>query len=277
MSLNIRKNIELMVFTLWDTHHIIRSFGFKKNYNLPDETGKSLVILGNGKSLNNIKIDQNGECDFMVVNGHVLHPSYSEIKPKFYCLIDALYFAKEKGENFETLRKINEETTWDMYLFIPYYNFKETRSCINNPCIKIITFSPMKFRGFKNLKYWIYKKGLAMPEVHNIITVCIMQALQMHYSLIELYGVEHNWTKFLFVGDDNYVYLEDAHFYDSQKINATPYMYMGEHITMYQALNWYSLMFKSYLEIVEYVKACNIPVRIINKAKGSFIDAFERG
>lgn len=273
------KNILLStIYTLWDGLHIIEYYGFKRHYNIPLSHNDCLRVFGNGKSLEEIELLSVQNADNMVVNGHVFHSSYSVLKPTCYCLIDSAYFSEQYDNDCLTLRAINEKTTWKMYLFIPYSkkNIHITNGIINNPNITIITFSAMVFRGFDRIKYWVYSKGLASPEVRNIISVCIMQSIMMKYKRVELYGVEHNWTKYITVEDDNYVYLEDMHFYDKEKIKPQPFIYLGEHVTMYQALKWYSLMFKTYLEIVEYIKSSNIQTKIINKTKGSFIDAFER-
>lgn len=266
------------VYTLWDLILILKYIRFKNYYQIPCHRNNQLRIYGNGKSLENMNVSYDKYVDSMVVNGHVYHPSFSILKPSYYCLIDAEYFSEKYDNGCNTLKAINEKTSWNMYLYVPYSsnNFELVSRLIINPLISIVFFSPTYFRGFEKIKYWLYKHNYAAPKVFNIMSVCIMQAISMKYERVELFGVEHNWTKCLTVGDDNLVYLENSHFYDKILQTPEPFYYMGEKVFLHQALFWYSAMFRSYHEITDYIDANKIPIKIINKTKGSFIDAFVR-
>lgn len=241
--------------------------------------GKCLRVLGNGKSLLRDVFVPSADTDYMVVNMHVLSDTYQEIRPLYYVLADPFFFSNPAG--LDILERINERTAWKMYLCLPYshrYNGRRKRS-ITNPHVSLQFYNACGFEGFKRIAYYLYSRQLAMPVVQNVLVACIMLGIRMKYPRIELYGTEHTWTRYLSVGEDNLVYLEDPHFYDKEKVRPRPWkdnLSTGEY-PFYLILKQYSRMFQSYWEIRDYVGHAGLPVKIVNRTKGSYIDAFERG
>lgn len=237
-----------------------------------------LRILGNGKSLNEVSLTKNDAVDYMVVNRHVLGDNYTSIRPVYYVLADPHFFRHPEG--LSIIKTINEKTTWSMTLCVVYT--KEAKQAlkqiVDNSNIKIIFYNQTAFEGYNNLKYYLYDQQLAMPVVQNVLVASIMIGLQMNYMHIELYGVEHSWTKYLFVDENNVVYLENPHFFDKGKVSAQPVkdIQHTKEYPIYLILKNYSRMFKSYWEIKNYMIATRKSNYIFNKTKGSFIDAFER-
>lgn len=240
--------------------------------------GRTLRILGNGQSLNSVYLNCEDEIDYMVVNRHVLVDNYIILKPKYYVLADPFFFSHEKG--LDILRQLDAKTTWDMTLFIPYgrKSVKRWKTFFHNNKIEVKTYNSLIFRGYKSISYYLYKQQVSMPRVQNVLVASIMLGLQMEYNKIELYGVEHSWTKYLTVGDDNLVYLENPHIYDKGKVPPKPIKEIQheEEFPMWFALECYMYMFKSYSIIEDYVKSAGLKTKIINKTSGSFIDAFKR-
>jgi hypothetical protein len=238
----------------------------------------TLRILGNGKSLKDVNLDLDGNIEYMVVNRHVLGDNYTIIKPRYYVLADPHFFSHEEGKSVVTA--INENTTWEMVLCVPYAksSLSSVSNQIKNPLIKVVYYNATPFRGLNSIKYKLYTKQLAMPIVQNVMVACIMLGITMNFDIIELYGVEHSWTKYLFVDDKNVVYLENPHFFDKQKVEAKPLTEIQhtDEYPFYTILEQYSRMFKSYWEIKTYLKNTHIPIKVYNCCRGSFIDAFER-
>jgi hypothetical protein len=144
--------------------------------------------------------------------------------------------------------------------------------------VQIVYYNSSIIRGFGLIKNFLYKKALAMPLVQNVLVAAIMNGILCGYTSIELYGVEHSWTKYLSVGEDNIVYIEDAHCYDKEQVKPRPFVSFDKSIrwTFGFVLECYSKMFKSYEDIRRFIDNERINVKVINKTKGSFIDAFER-
>ena len=195
---------------------------FSKKQFVKVSSNRVLRILGNGKSLNDVSLTEDDTVDYMVVNRHVLGDNYSIIKPTYYVLADPHFFHHPEG--LSIIKVINEKTIWPMTLCVVYT--KKVKHVINqivdNSNIKVVYYNSTQFDGYDGMKYCLYDSQLAMPVVQNVLVASIMIGLLMNYMRIELYGVEHSWTKYLFVDENNVVYLENPHFFDKGKIDAQP-------------------------------------------------------
>jgi hypothetical protein len=264
-----------LIYTILDLFRIVKRGNlFSKKFYDSINHNKRLRILGNGKSLNENQLTKEDDVDYMVVNRHVIDKSYSIICPKYYVLADPYFFNVEEG--IECLKMINCYTTWEMFLFIPNVE-KSIKEVFDNPKIHIHHYNSTIFRGFESLKYFLYKNALSMPRVQNVLVGAIMIGILLKYQNIELYGVEHSWTKFLTVGNDNIVYIEDAHFYDTVKVKDKPFRDAnGKLMSFGYVLECFSKMFRSYEDIQNFIRKQQLNINILNKTQGSYIDAFER-
>lgn len=270
-----------LYFSIVDSLRIVRHRNYFSKRQFKHNTQKNeLRILGNGNSLNHedlFKDERN--VDYMVVNRHILSDSYVKIKPLYYVLADPFFFTNSSG--IEILKLINDLTLWKMYLCInvSMHEKKKFKSLITNQHISLVFYNSSCFRGFMFMRNFLYSQQLAMPCVQNVLVASIMLGLQCQYRKIELYGVEHNWTQNLFVGEDNIVYLRNPHFFDKKNVEAQPIkdIQLTESYPLYLILSQYARMFQSYNEIAHYVQEKKIRTEIVNMCKGSFIDAFKRG
>lgn len=250
-------------------------FSLYNSVNEPAGRNKLLRILGNGSSLNEVLEDlESSKTEYMVVNRHVLHESYEVIKPKYYVLADPHFFSHPEG--LSILQQIVDKTTWDMYLYIPA-SAGRPKVGINNQHIKLRWYNTFHFDGFGSWQTFFYQHNLAMPIAQNVMVATTYIATCKHFERVELYGVEHSWTKFLFVDDENDVCLYNSHFYDKGEVDYKKVkdIQHEEAYTIALILRQYAQMFDSYWDIEAFAKKNG--VRIINCSKGSFIDAFERG
>lgn len=233
-----------------------------------------LHILGNGSSLNEVLNNlESTKADYMVVNRHVLHESFEVIQPKYYVLADSHFFSHPEG--LSILQQIIYKTSWDMYLYIPI-SVGKPKVNIHNPHIKLRWYNTFHFDGFISWQTYLYTHNLSMPIVQNVLVAAIYIAVCKRFECVELYGVEHSWTKFLFVDEENDVCLYNSHFFDKGDIDYQKVKdIQHEDFTIGKLLHCYAQMFDSYWDVQAFAK--REKVRVINKAKGSFIDAFERG
>ena len=265
--------------TIIDILRIVKNGNYfsLKHYRNTDSCNKILRILGNGKSLHDHNLNSGDNVAYMVVNRHVIDETYVIIKPEHYVLADPYFFNTKEGNDI--LEKIDQYTNWRMNLYMPNaINKKKTNKIFRNSNIKIVYYNSSVIRGPEFIKNFLYKKALAMPLVQNVLVAAIMNGILNGYTTIELYGVEHSWTKYLSVGDDNIVYIEDAHCYDKEQVKPRPFVSYDQSIrwTFGFVLECYSKMFKSYEEINNFIMKMKLKTKIINKTKGSFIDSFER-
>lgn len=268
-----------LLYTILGIFRIIKQgnyFSQKQFFSVP--SNKVLRILGNGKSLNEVSLTESDAINYMVVNRHVLGDNYTTIRPMYYVLADPHFF--EHPEGLGIIKAINEKTTWAMTLCVVYTKDAKhaIKQIVDNSNIKTVFYNASTFNGYNSLKYYLYDLQLAMPLVQNVLVASIMIGVLMDYKRIELYGVEHSWTKYIFVDDNNVVYLENPHFFDKNKVSAQPIkdIQHTDEYPIYLILEQYSRMFKSYWEIKDYIKATRKSSYICNKTKGSFIDAFEK-
>lgn len=272
--------IKEYIYTLFSILRIIKNCHIPTCFNLRNSgSNRILRILGNGKSLNENTFQVNPQIDYMVVNRHVLSDTYGSIKPLFYVIADPFFFTHKKG--LSVLKQINNKTSWRMYLCVPFSHENRIllKEMIQNTNIQIKFYNTCSFVGINRVAYYLYKHQLSMPVLQNVLVACIMLGIYMQYLQIELYGVEHTWTKYLSVHDDNLVYLENPHFFDKEPVDSKPLkdIQLTNEYPFFLILENYSRMFRSYWEIKNFLKQTNSKVQIINKTRGSFIDAFKRG
>lgn len=238
---------------------------------------KPLVILGNGDSLikNSEQLDTFG--DYMVLNGMVKSPLFYQLKPKYYALADPGFFHDNRAfDGISMTRDILEKTSWPMTLFVPWMHTRNVDWLQSTNYVQIVKVNESNYYGPEEKRQFCYDHNLAMPNVENVLVMCLYIGMCIGYRNILLFGFEHSWTKHLYVNDDNLVCLHDSHFYDDANIqDEIQYHGNGKPFKLHEILRMYADMFAAYWDIQAFAKRKN--VRIVNYSPQSFIDAFERG
>lgn len=231
-----------------------------------------LKVLGNGQSLSGdlSLFASNEQIDYMVVNRHVLSDSYKTLKPRYYTLADSYFYTMPEG--LSILQHINDATSWEMFLFVPNERTarKAMKQYISNHYVTVVYYNAGTYEGFDCFRRYMENHNLSMPVSQNVIVAGCYISICMKYPRIELYGVEHSWTRNLSVNADNEVCLENPHFYDKKGDKVQTRMGWNFHITLQK----YARMFESYWELRTLAEKRN--VCIVNKTKDSFIDAFPK-
>ncbi len=254
-----------------------------KNY-IRKEPKDTIVILANGPSLKkdmekirkfNIVFPQYCTLNYFATDKNF----FFEVKPAYYVMADPVLlspkYINEKGKAlFDILNKID----WKMNLLIPfsyYKSFIKNNYICNKRNIKITPYHTNIYLGFKNIEFYLYKKGLSMPRVQNVLIACIFNSINFGYKHIILCGTGHSWLRDLEVNYDNKVCLKDKHFYDKNNIELRPWLKTtGENYLMHEILRDLAFMFEGYHKLKEY--AFINKVDIDNYTDNSFIDAFPK-
>lgn len=239
------------------------------------KSSRDCTILANGPSLK--KAFEEGEVmwkgnDVFVVNMFVLSSEFWEIKPRFYFLADGAFFAPKDERNRGLVQTLSVEfgkIDWEMYLVIP-------SSCVsggilvslNNSHIKVIRCNTGAFEGFRRLRHFVYRRHWAMPRCQTVTNMALMEAVNMGYKNIYLYGADHSWTRDLWVDDDNVVCYGDRHVY------ATGLQVIKKEETISELLTAFARMFESHHRINDYARSRGVKIR--NCTRESFVDAYER-
>jgi hypothetical protein len=255
------------------------------NVRLPQSTGHTCILLGNGPSLNQ---SLQKHRDFfrrhtlICVNRFCLSEEYTLLKPAYCVMLDPGFWLNEEDEGIKrTLTLLIERTTWDLQLLLPQ-NAKGSAFIKkiekHNPRIIISYFNYTVFKGFTGIAHYAYKKNWGMPQSQNVMVAAIFLAINMHFKTIYIVGADHSWHQDLYVNDQNQLCIKDVHFYANQQ-NGTPRLFHKdaqhrETFTMYEVFQAFGKAFYGYQLLRAYADFCN--ATIYNASEVSFIDAFER-
>lgn len=273
-----------------DSKFLIRCFVFLvKHHSLfsglkfQGRQDRTVYLLGNGPSLKNDMeaIKKLKGADFIVVNFMANNPLFWEIKPRYYTLMDPLFFTNRKEnrhmESLEALFDSFNRVDWEMTIFIPVQHEESFRefSRINNPKIKITALNTFSsYVASDNARYFCYKKGYAMPQVQNVTIGAIFAMLNMGYGSIYLYGVDHTYLDSLKVNDKNELVHVYHHFYESAPNIVRVTDAFGHHNSLAEELQTIVNIFASHEQCRKY--ADYLGANIYNLTKGSQIDSYER-
>lgn len=250
------------------------AFRFRK---LRVEQNRPCFVIGNGPSLkevfnNESLLNEIVESDCIVTNRFANSEFFPILKPKYYLLLDPAFFSMQRMKDDESINTIYynlQKVDWKMTLFLK--NGEKVDNfirMIDNPLIRVVHFNATKVVGYNWFQNFNYKANLGIPSSRNVIISALQLMINVGYKSIYLYGAEFSWTKTIDVDPrNNKVFLNNQHFYSDNEI-------------LYREKGWY----KSYLiyvaemlegvyQVEKYANYCG--VRIINRTKGSFIDAFE--
>ena len=262
--------LSVLFFSSFRSNNAVRQF--RKRYKKFDEC----IVMGNGPSLSSFienNVNETFDKDIFAVNFFCLTKYFEIIKPSFYVLLDPLLFASSVSEDVETkmnnlVLKLNS-ISWNMGLFIPSA-FKDSLLLkrINNENIILVPFNYTPVSGIKSVENYLYNRNLGMPLPETVINATIFLAIAMKFNIINLYGVEQSWLKYLFVNNENQVSVGLPHFYSGSDQTR-------ENRSLSEFLFSQARVFKSHLRLQEYAKYHGIC--ILNYTKDSYIDAYKRG
>lgn len=235
---------------------------------------KPLYILGNGNSLNEFL--QSGEPmpeNLMVLNHFASSPFFRQVKPRNYIIVDNnLCIAPETPEGKvaqERLIKSLLSVDWAMNLYMPTDSKKELIEEFKaSKFLNLVLFNRTPVDGFKWVCYKLYDSRLGMPIPQNVTNAAVFCGIASGYKTIYLYGAEHSWAKFFDVDPSNHrIFLNDGHFYEKDNIRYLP---KGEYMRWLKDI---STALYSHYKLRSYADYCH--VRVINKTKNSFVEAYE--
>lgn len=240
---------------------------------------KGIDILGNGPSLKSYVDNVGKETRVaLCVNFSPLTEEFYKIKPAYLMLIDHAFYDKKNEKVRELQKVVTEKIDWKMNIVTSSLHRKEVKEMYKGENLSYIILPTVVYdprsSAFIKVKHLLFKQGIAMPSAQNVAVSAIFTAINGGFNDIALYGLEHSWLKDTYVTEDNEVCLKDEHYYGTQSI---PWAYNSDGSTwkMPQVLYALYLMFKGYTDLKMYADYLG-NVKIINRTKGSWIDAFER-
>ena len=244
-----------------------------------------LALLANGPSLADelprLLAGARAGCDFLAVNYFAEHEAFERLRPAYYVLSDPQFFrASAQRDRVAALyRTLTRKVTWPMTLYVQYYNPErfDYRAALPNPNIRIVRFHTQLYRGFRGVEFWLFRRGLGSANFGTVVQVCEYVALLLGYKTLELYGVDHTLLDGLCVDEENRLCRADGHYYDAAPATPKPIFQKVPHrpYTMSVYLAEVAELFRGHEVLRDY--AASLGARIINRTRGSMIDAYERG
>lgn len=245
---------------------------------------KSASVLASGPSAREIVLQREdllNDSDLIVMNFFANQEAFFRLKPRYYILLDPGLFdhsvtvSSERGSinDYSQERQLKEnlaKVDWPMVLFMPDNRIarKSEKSYVTNRSISVVYFNATRVVGFDWFQNHMYHKAQGLPTSRNVIIPAMLLMAIIGYKTIYLYGCEFSWTKTMDVDPDNgMMFFNDRHFYSKDEIR---FFGRGGYL-------WWLKTIVDDLEGTEQVAkyAQHYGVHIVNRTKGSFIDAFE--
>lgn len=244
---------------------------------------RPISIIAGGPSAKDLftsRRDLLENTDLLVVNGFGNTDYFFSVKPTYYILLDPSFFysnyqnkglVEKQGDektNQNPLLDNFDKVDWEMTLFLPSYSHgKILGKEIANKHIHVVQFNATRVLGYDCFQNWMYYHNQGIPSSRNVIIPAIILMLNIGYQKVFLYGCEFSWTKTMDVDPDNgLLFFNDHHFYNSSEVR-----YFGK-----GAYKWWLEAIVEMLSATEEVEKYSkyLGREIINRTKGSFIDAF---
>lgn len=260
-------------------------FGVK----LPARQQPACSVLGNGPSLST-SLEQHLDfilsTEIVCVNNFAHSPYFSRLRPQNYVIVDPNYFviteaSQDRPDILQTLDVFLNSVNWPMYLFIPYFakgSYVVKRIQEGNAAIKVIYFNYAVIKGFRWLRFLLYRLQLGAVQSQTVIVSALFLMLNRRFETIYLFGADQSWHEQIRVDEQNQLLMQQVHFYEKQKEVAYLPVYGDKHRTKTQSMADQFLAlykaFRGYEVLREY--ADYLGVKLFNASSKSYIDALDR-
>lgn len=286
------EKLDRFLRSTYETAFYFAVMAFKENFRnyigragTPREPRGTMVVLGNGPSLAGdlprlISRGEHLEKDFLAVNFFATDERFTTVRPAFYVLSDPMFFRRSvhRERVMAFYKTLNERVSWPMNLYVQYYNPErfDYRAALPNANIRIVPFHTQVYRGFRSVEFRLFRRGLGSANFGTVVQVCEYVALLLGYRMLELYGVDHTLLEGLCVDDENRLCRADGHYYDTVPAAPKPIFQKVPHrpYTMAVYLAEVAELFRGHEVLRDYARW--LGARIINRTRGSMIDAYER-
>ena len=242
-------------------------------------TDREVVIVGNGPSLNQIELTRliAKNRDFACVNDFAVRSDvFSIIKPRYYVIMDPLYF-EQLGSNQRVVDLCNkiECVDWEMTLVLP----QRALVPIQNPRIHIEYISTSEINSYnpEELKVLdcLYQNNLAVCGLQNVLCGALHYFIFKKFPRIYLAGCDMDEFMSYVVDKRNHVLLTTKHFYGDLVIDLSERKILPIPPGMFHKwLGYYAEMLKQFYHYSKFAEAQG--VKVYNLTENSYIDCFEK-
>ena len=273
MLTGVKRLIKPIFYNLITLYAIVKNISFLYRENTrPKKMGEKIVILGNSPDVEMYlnKTDRFLDYDLLVVNFFPLQEGiFFGLKPRYLCLMDPIFFFKELSTNdciknkVLSLFAVLEKVTWGLTLIIP----AGSTIHVKNPKIEFINLSrAIYMNSTTDFQARCFYKNYILPISHNVASSALMFAEIFGYNQIALIGVNLDWMKSYAVDKDNVLWLEDTHFYGSNR-RVKDDSYLGQ----LKATFYTFWGFNEASILAQFSK-----IKIVNYSPNSFLQMFKK-
>jgi hypothetical protein len=261
---------------------------FQSKFNLPKYTlkGKDFILLGNGPSLEKdiqLHFELFKTSNLVVVNNFCQSPYFAQLQPKYYFLLDPVYFSEI--ENFNVLEDSKKaffnDIDWEIEFHIPYsaQSSSLVKGLKQNPKISFVYYNFVSIKGgLESINHFLYNRTLAIPQSQNILVFSIFNLALCDARNVFIFGAENDWHVQVKVDKENYLYMRDEHFYEESEEQINQRLFKDLESTIKSKMS--DLLLSSYKVFIGYENVQNYALtkkcKIYNCSKNSLLDSFER-
>ncbi len=284
--LKIQKFFEALYQSFISILRVVFRLHFSAGFRNFKSPVNEIFVLANGPSLRQ-DLDKYGSklalCKTMGVNLFVLSEDFILVKPKYYVLLDIVFFMKKtlpraKDARERMLEAFNKNLSWEMVLFVPaearnsYFHLQLL--ALGLP-LKFVFFNRTAVEGLRPVRHCMYSRGWGMPPPQNVLIGALMVAIHIGFKKIFILGADHSWHEEIHINKDSSLEITDRHFYD--QIGKRLPKHHGEtlkRLNMHDFFNELARTFRSHQLVAEFADSKNI--EILNASSVSYIDAFKK-
>lgn len=234
----------------------------KRNSELKDiHRNERCFILATGPSIKkqDLKLLEGETC--IAVSNFFVHPDYSIIKPKYYCI--APYHQPITEEAWQKwLGELDKGTDATMFFGLSDIERNQKNNLFMNRDIYFLNFSG----SFEHYKRKNIDLTRAVPGPQSVPVMALEIALFMGFSEIYLLGCDHDWI--LHSGESRHMYDENNHVLVREGYDEWENSEFENELKAY--LNLWN-QYKQIKLIADYQK-----IKIFNATNGGLLDVFLR-
>ena len=255
-----------------------------------EHNSKSMVIIGNGPSLNESVIKYKQaivECDRIAVNFFASSDQYEVLTPNIYVIADPAFFdipENQKASIENLMHNLISKTKWNMRMIVPDSArdsrfITEVGKC---PYIAVDYY----YNGWQDVgersKFEAWDENLIAPPAQNVLNVTIYLSLFWGYEETYIIGADSSFLEDLRVDQDtNELYTIDKHFYTNKDVHKDKAFYDTQKRgrsradwTLHDLIYAHGRMFEYYYELKKYADYKGL--KVYNASEYSWINVFER-
>ena len=231
---------------------------------------KSLGILLNGPAFSHEDLDESID-EYWASNFFAQSDIFFKIKPSAYILVDPAFSGGTERldivERVERLWATFELVDWPMKIYV----VDDSKRELLNTNIEVV---PLRYipivGGSARSSIFLWRIGLATPHFQNVLVACIWKGLVEGFSVINVYGANHDWFRNLYINDGKLVLLSE-HFY-SREGKLTDLYFNDRPMEMSEFFDQFRRLHKTYNQLD--ILAKELGSKVYLKGKGIMINTF---